>query len=50
MSYKTRENGQSMVEYTLIVVLIALVLVLVLALLGSQLSIVFSQLVSYFPD
>jgi pilus assembly protein Flp/PilA len=50
MSFKATVKGQGMVEYALIILLIALVLILVLALLGSQLSTVFSQLISSFPD
>lgn len=49
MTFKTRYKGQGMVEYSLIILLVALVLILVLALLGSQLSTVFSQLISSFP-
>ena len=46
MFYKPSERAQGMVEYSLIIVMIALVLILVLTLLGSQLSTVFSSLVS----
>lgn len=41
-----KEKGQGMVEYALIIVLVAVVLIVVLALVGSQVSTVFSQIVS----
>jgi pilus assembly protein Flp/PilA len=50
MSFRTKDEGQGMVEYALLIIFIALVLIIVLALLGSQLSLVFSQLISSFPD
>ena len=46
MLFAPREKGQGMVEYALIIVLIAVVLIVVLALVGSQISTVFSQIVS----
>ena len=49
MSFIVMDQGQGMVEYSLIILLVALVLILILALLGSQLSTVFSQLISSFP-
>ena len=50
MSFAKMMKGQGMVEYALIIMLVALVLIIVLLLLGSQLSTVFSQLISSFPD
>jgi len=46
MLFKPAEKGQGMVEYALIIVLVAVVLIVVLALVGSQISTVFSQIVS----
>jgi pilus assembly protein Flp/PilA len=46
MEFVRRYKGQGMVEYALIIVMIALVLILVLTLLGSQLSTVFSSIIS----
>lgn len=46
MLYTPKEKGQGMVEYALIIVLVAVVLIVVLALVGSQISTVFSQIVS----
>jgi pilus assembly protein Flp/PilA len=40
------EKGQGMVEYALIIVLVAVVLIVVLALVGSQISNAFSQIIS----
>ena len=41
-----REKGQGLVEYALILVLIAVVVIAILALLGEQVSTVFSQIYS----
>jgi len=50
MSFKTKDGGQGMVEYALIILLIALVLIIVLVIVGSQLSGLYSQIISSFPD
>ena len=41
-----REKGQGLVEYALILVLIAIVVIVILAILGTQVSTVFSSIVS----
>ena len=41
-----REKGQGLVEYALILVLIAIVVIAILAILGTQVSTVFSQITS----
>jgi len=41
-----REKGQGLVEYALILVLIAIVVIAILALLGGQVSTVFSRITS----
>ena len=46
MLFSPKEKGQGMVEYALIIVLVAVVLIIVLALVGSQISTVFSQIIS----
>jgi len=46
MLYLPREEGQGLVEYALILVLIAIVVIAILTLLGGQVSSVFSQIVS----
>jgi len=38
MVFEPREKGQGMVEYALIIVLVAVILILVIAFLGTQLS------------
>jgi pilus assembly protein Flp/PilA len=44
-----REEGQGLVEYALIILLIAIFLIVALALLGTRLSVVFSQISSALP-
>jgi pilus assembly protein Flp/PilA len=46
MLFSPKEKGQGMVEYALIIVLIAIVVIVVLTVLGSQISKVFSQISS----
>ena len=44
MLYLTREDGQGLVEYALILVLVAIVVIAILALLGPQIGNVFSRI------
>lgn len=46
MLYLPREEGQGLVEYALILVLIAIVVIVILGLLGDQVETVFSQITS----
>jgi len=46
MLFQPKEKGQGMVEYALIIVLIAVVIIVVLTILGTQISAVFSQIAS----
>lgn len=46
MLYLPREEGQGLVEYALILVLVAIVVIVILTLLGGQVSNVFSQITS----
>jgi pilus assembly protein Flp/PilA len=46
MLYMPREEGQGLVEYALILVLVAIVVIVILSLLGTQVSTVFSQIAS----
>ena len=46
MKFSREEKGQGMVEYALIIVLVAVVLIVVLALVGTQISNVFSRIIS----
>ena len=46
MLFLPREEGQGLVEYALILVLIAIVVIVVLGLLGEQVSTVFSNITS----
>ena len=44
MLYMPRENGQGLVEYALILVLVAVVVIAILTLLGPAIGNVFSQI------
>ena len=46
MLYLPREEGQGLVEYALILVLVAIVVIIILGLLGGQVSNVFSRITS----
>lgn len=46
MLYLPREEGQGLVEYALILVLVAIVVIIILTLLGGQVSNVFSRITS----
>ena len=46
MLFLPREEGQGLVEYGLIIVLVALAVIVVLGLLGTQLASVFSSIVA----
>lgn len=45
MLYLVREDGQGLVEYALILVLVAIIVIAILALLGPQIGNVFSRIV-----
>jgi pilus assembly protein Flp/PilA len=44
MLFSPKEKGQGMVEYALIIVLIAIVVIVVLSILGTQISVVFREI------
>ncbi len=46
MLYLPREEGQGLVEYALILVLVAIVVIAILTLLGPEIGNVFSQITS----
>jgi len=46
MLYLPREEGQGLVEYALILVLIAVVVIAILTTLGGQIQAVFNQIVA----
>lgn len=48
-SPRVRERGQGFIEYAFLIILIAVVLILVVMLLGTQLSTLYSTIVSAFP-
>lgn len=45
MLFLNRENGQGLVEYALVLVLVAIVVIAILTLLGPQIGAVFSDVV-----
>ena len=47
---KAQENGQGLVEYALILVLVAVVVIAILTVLGPQVGNVFSRVVDGFGD
>ncbi len=49
MVYIPQEDGQGLVEYGLILVLVAIVVVIVLTLVGTQISQVFSRVADSIP-
>lgn len=46
MLYLPREEGQGLVEYALILVLVAIVVIVILGLLGGQIQNVFARVVN----
>ncbi len=46
--YLPREEGQGLVEYALILVLVAIVVIAILAILGPQIGNIFSRITSAF--
>ena len=50
MLYLPREEGQGLVEYALILVLIAIVVIVILGILGTQISSVFQRIASGLVD
>lgn len=48
MLYNPRQEGQGLVEYALILVLVAVVVIAILTLLGPAVGNVFSAIMNYF--
>ena len=46
---KKQEEGQGLVEYGLVLVLVAVVVVAIVGLLGDEISTLFSEVVTMFP-
>ena len=46
MLFLPREEGQGLVEYALILVLVAIVVIVILALLGPSIADIFSQIIT----
>jgi len=49
MLYHKKERGQGMVEYALLIVLLALVVVVLIAVMGTSVSNMYSNIVVAFP-
>jgi pilus assembly protein Flp/PilA len=49
MLARKTERGQSFIEYGLLLMLIALVVIIVITLMGTRVSILYSQITSAFP-
>jgi len=49
MLMNPRERGQGMVEYALLILLVALVLILIVTLIGTQISQLYSEIVTNWP-
>lgn len=47
--YRKHERGQGLVEYALIIMLVALVVILALIVLGPSIGNMYSQVVDMFP-
>jgi pilus assembly protein Flp/PilA len=49
MRARSQERGQNLVEYALILLLVALVLILIVTLFGDQVSALYSKIVESWP-
>ena len=50
MIYAPVEEGQGLVEYAVIIMLIAIVLIAIVAIFGDQVSTLYSQITSSVPE
>lgn len=50
MLYLKREKGQGLVEYGMILILVAVVVIGILTLLGPQIGNIYSRITVAFPD
>jgi len=50
MIYAPAEEGQGLVEYAIIIMLIAIVLIVIVAIFGTQVSTLYSQISSSIPE
>ncbi len=49
MLFHTKEHGQGMVEYALLIVLLAIVVVVLIEVMGTAVSHMYSEITSGFP-
>lgn len=50
MLYLPREEGQGLVEYALILVLVAVIVIIVLRILGPTIGNIFSRIIEFFVN
>jgi pilus assembly protein Flp/PilA len=50
MLYLAREDGQGLVEYALLIALVAIVIVVILGVFGQQLGVLFDKIVTCLPE
>ena len=50
MIYAPAEDGQGLVEYAIIIMLIAIVLIAIVTIFGAQVSTLYSQITSAVPE
>lgn len=50
MLFLAREDGQGLLEYALLIALVAIVIVVILGLFGQQLGELFDEIVECLPD
>jgi pilus assembly protein Flp/PilA len=49
MHFNRKERGQNMVEYALLIVLLAIVVIVMIDVMGSAVSVMYSKIVNGFP-
>lgn len=49
MLFYKKERGQGMVEYALLIVLLAIVVVVMIQVMGTSVSVMYSNIVAAFP-
>jgi pilus assembly protein Flp/PilA len=50
MLFRKKERGQGMVEYALLIVLIALVVIFMVEVMGTAVGSMYSKIIRFWPD